>query len=103
MYMVNRRRKQSEKEDLYRTDFHRLSSYPTYRDTNEKIMLNQGDLIKVTIGNMDENGRGLALYKNYKVFVKGEVYPGDKVNVRIESIKGNTIIGTVEQVEERNS
>ena len=101
--MVNRRHKQSEKEDLYRTDFHRLSSYPTYRDMNDRKILNQGDLIKVTIGDMDETGRGLASYKNYKVFVKGEVFPGDKVNVRIESIRGNTIVGIVENVEERNS
>ncbi len=103
MYIVNRRRKQSEKEDLYKTDFYRLSSYPTYRNNDNKEVLNQGDLIKVVIGNMDENGRGLASYKNYKVFVKGEVFPGDRVNVRIETIKGNTIVGTAERVEERNS
>jgi len=99
---LNRRRRQAERRNIYNIDLHRLSSYPTYnRDKGNE--LSKGDIIRVVIGDMDGNGMGIASYKKFRVFVKGEVYPGDKVEVRVESIKGNSVIGKLERVEERRS
>ncbi|PKM78945.1 MAG: 23S rRNA (uracil(1939)-C(5))-methyltransferase RlmD, partial [Firmicutes bacterium HGW-Firmicutes-13] len=54
----------------------------------QKIPLTKGQVIRVTIDNLNHQGEGVTRYKNFVLFVPGGV-PGDELLVEILSIKKN--------------
>jgi len=93
--VVRRRRK--AKEDVYRTSFDRLSSYPSVRNaisraeagSSKPRRLAEGDTVKVRITGVDDDGRPTGDYKGYKVVIDGvDVEPGVEVEVRITRVRG---------------
>jgi predicted RNA-binding protein with TRAM domain len=89
------RSRKKRRTDVYRTDFNRLSIYPRYqvpKPGQELKRFSPGDIIKIRITGLDDDGRPTALIKGYTVVVKASgLEPGQEIKVVVENIDGKTI------------
>ncbi len=61
--------------------------------------MEKGDIIKLTIEDLIDDGRGFARYEGLAVFVAGAV-PGDIVEARVTKVKKNIAEAEVQQLTE---
>ncbi len=92
-------RKRKERRGVYSVDVQKYSIYPRIQKPTEYTtpaqQLRPGKTIEVDIIDVDEKNRGIAKYGNYQVLVLGQATVGDRVKVKIEQIRGNTIIASI--------
>ena len=75
----------SRRKDIYRSNFSRISVYPSFKEylnKEERKGVKEGDVVKVKIVGLDESGKGIAYYKGTKVLVE-DVTPGTEVLCKI--------------------
>ena len=95
--MVRRRRK--KREDVYSTNYERLSTYPSFRQAAvksgpDKPGLRPGAVIRIRVSGVDDDGRPVGQYMGYRIVVEeADVDPGVELKVRIESVTGRTAYG----------
>lgn len=92
--MVRRGRK-SKRGNVYYSNLSRMSVYPSFKKpTEEKTRerLREGDIIKVKIVGIDENGRGIAYYRSIKILID-DVMPGVEVMCKIIKAMGKIAFG----------
>lgn len=77
----------------YTSDIKRLSIYPEI-NTREERPLKEGDLIVVSIYDIDEKGRGIVYYKGFKVVIPNAM-SGSKARVKIVRIREDVAIGHI--------
>lgn len=69
----------------YTSDIQRLSIYPSINVKDDSI-LKIGDTLTIYIDNVDDQGRGTASYKGFKIIVYNATV-GSKVTVRVKEIR----------------
>jgi len=93
------RRGRKRKKDPYHTSFDRLSIYPKMTKPSEDTgrRLRPGDVIRVRLTGVDDEGRPLGTFQRYTVIVNGieRFEPGEIVQVRVVSVHGLTAMGQV--------
>lgn len=81
----------------YTSDIKRLSIYPQI-STHEDPPLREGEVIVVSIYDIDEKGRGITKYKGFKVIVPN-ASSGSRVKVKIAKIlSDDTAVGHIVSV-----
>jgi predicted RNA-binding protein with TRAM domain len=93
--MVRRRGKRIRR-DVYSSNIQKYSVYPRpaggrggSRGTPNTSQLQPGDKISLRIISVDEEGRGVGIYRGVKVIVEG-AEPGVQVSVVIRKVEGDT-------------
>lgn len=88
----HRRRKHSW--NPYTSEVQRLSIYPRVQVPKDDDKPKVGDVIEVTVSDMDNRGRGIANYKGYKIIVY-DAGVGSRVKARITKVAGDSIYAEV--------
>ncbi len=90
------RSRKKRRSEVYHTDFNRLSVYPSFQrpKTDVKKKFSLGDIVKVRITDLDDDGRPIGRLKDYTVVLEeGELEPGVEVRVEITRVEGRRLIG----------
>ncbi len=94
--MVRRRKK--SRQDVYRTNFDRLSSYPSYKEAvragreREPRGPKPGDTLRVRVTGVDDEGRPTGSYMGLTVVLTGgDFEPGELVEAVVEKVSGRII------------
>ena len=85
---MTRQRMRKHSWDPYTSEIQRFSIYPRVK-TEEQTGLKTGDIVTLNIKEVDDKGRGLAVYKGLKIIVYN-ANPGSTVKARIVKITGDT-------------
>lgn len=81
-------------KEPYNVDLKRLSIYSTLNQDVGKNILSVGDEVDVTIKYIDDDGRGVGFYKDYKILVpKG--FMDERVRVKIVKVLDNALLGVI--------
>ncbi|MCE4628111.1 MAG: hypothetical protein F7C34_03060 [Desulfurococcales archaeon] len=70
--MARSRRKR--RSDVYRTDFSRISVYPRFQKPEQNKGLKRlepGDVVRVRVSGLDDDGRPTAVFKGYTIIIEG--------------------------------
>lgn len=81
--------------DVYTRDIQRYSIYPRQQPQPEAELLTPGKTFTVEIRDVDDKGYGVSVVNGVKVLVKGGATVGDKVKIRIESVRRDHAIASV--------
>lgn len=91
------RSRKKRRGNVYTTNFGRISVYPSFQRPKEstgKRRLAPGDIVKVRVSNLDDDGRPMGAYLGYTVIIEGyEAEPGVEVRVEITRVEGRTAWG----------
>lgn len=89
-----RHRKRKHSWNPYTSEIQRLSIYPRVQVPREENKPKVGDVIEVTVSDMDGKGRGLGEYKGYRIIVYNAGV-GSRVKARVVKIAGDSIYAEV--------
>ena len=91
-----RRRGKRVRRDLYGASLSRLSVYPQAGGPGEgrPEPPEPGDVLRVRIQSLDEDGAGVGFYRGYRVVVDG-ASPGETVEALVERVHKRTIYAKV--------
>lgn len=80
-----------EHKEVYTRDFSKYSIYPSIKKPEEyqAKKLHIGQILIVDVKDVDNTGRGVATYSSYVIRINGGGTVGDKVKIKITSIKEN--------------
>lgn len=86
-----------EHREVYTRDFSKYSIYPTIKKPEEyqSKKLHVGQTLIVDVIDVDETGRGIATFTNYTIRINGGGTVGDKVKIKITSVKENEAMAEV--------
>lgn len=89
--------KYRDHKEVYTRDFSKYSIYPSIKKPEEyqARKLQVGQIIVIDVKDIDETGRGVATYGGYTIKINGGGTVGDKVRVRITSMKDNVALAEV--------
>lgn len=90
---MSRSNNKNRKVDPYLSNIQRFSVYPSIR-VPEEGRLKPGDVITVSIFDVDEKGNGITSYGGKKIIVPNAM-SGSRVKVKIVKIQGDVAFGHI--------
>lgn len=89
--------KYRDHKELYTRDFSKYSVYPSIRKPEEyrAKRLDVGQLLEVSIFDIDESGRGLARFGDYVIKINGGGTVGDRVKIKITQVRDNVAMAEI--------
>lgn len=77
----------------YTSDLRKLSIYPSIK-TSEGKRVKVGDVVTVSIYDVDERGQGVIQYKDMKLIIPNAI-SGSRVKVKIVKVQGDVAIAHI--------
>jgi len=87
--------RKKRRENLYNTDYNRISIYPSYKKPDARERITVGSVLTIRVSKTDENGDPLGEYRGYNVVILGDAMPGEVVRVKVDRVRGNTIWASI--------